>query len=56
MIVKEVNLEATAEDEDDDRIEAMLVRAYSHPSTDGPSTMPSNRDSLLLLDPDLNSE
>ena len=44
----------SSEDEDDDRIEAMLVGAYSHPSTAGPSTMPSNRDSLLLLDPDFN--
>ena len=43
----------SSEDEDDDRIEAMLVGACSHSSTAGPSTMPSNRDSLLLLDPDL---
>ena len=46
----------SSEDEDDDRIEAMLVGAFSHPSTAGPSTMPSNRDSLLLLDPDFNSK
>ena len=45
----------SSEDEDDDSIEAMLVGAYSHPLTAGPSTMPSNRGSLLLLDPDLNS-
>ena len=51
-----MNLEETAvKDEDDVRIEAMLVGAYCHPSKAGPSTMPSNRDSLLLLDPDLNS-
>ena len=43
-------------EDDDDRIEAMLVGGYTHPSTAGPSTIPSNRDSLLLLDPDLNSE
>ena len=46
----------SSEDEDDDRMEAMLVGAYSHPSTAGPSTMPSNRDSLLLLDPDLDNK
>ena len=34
----------------------MLVGACSHPPTCGPSTMPSNRDSLLLLDPDLTSK
>ena len=46
----------SSEDEDDDRIEAMLVGVYSRPSIAGPSTTPSNRDSQLLLDPDLNSE
>ena len=39
------------EDEDDDRIDTMLVGAYCHPSTAGPSTRLSNRDCLLLLDP-----
>ena len=34
----------------------MLVGAYSHPSTACSSTMTSNRDSLFLLDPDLNSK
>ena len=33
----------SSEDEDDDRIESILVGAYSHPLTAGPSTMPSNR-------------
>ena len=43
-----------SEDEDEERIEAMLAGAYGHSSTAGPSTVPSERNSLLHLDPDLN--
>jgi len=47
----------SCDEEDDHRIEAMIVEAYNHPSTvAGPSTLPSERDSLLQLDPDFNSK
>ena len=41
----------SSENEEDERIEAMLLGAVSHLSTAG-----TERNSLLLLDPDLNSE
>ena len=33
----------SSEDEDDDRIESILVGTYRHQLTSGPSTIPSNR-------------
>lgn len=41
---------------DSDRVESLLVEAYNLQSVAGPSTTPAERDSLLHLDPDMNSE